>query len=496
MYPKMELQDDPLSFLAKKKPLSDKIQFIHKILKDRFTGVDRISVVLYDSKSDLLKTFLHSSDEAYPLVQYEAQLSKIDSLKVIVESGQARVVNDLSIYIGSGSEHTKKIISQGYLSSYTHPIFLNGTFLGFIFFNSCQKRFFENQVLQNVNYFGHLISSLVSIELSTTRMMMATIQAAKNITSHHHLETGLHIDRVSFYARLIAQVLAPKYGFSDEFIEHIFLFAPLHDIGKIGVPNNVLNKPEKLDLNEFNKMKEHVVIGRQIVDSIVRDFGLETIQQVTTLRNIAEYHHEALDGSGYCIGLQGEEIPIEARIISVADIFDALTSARGYKTAWSMQEAFSMLQQLAGIKLDRDCVNALIQNPEKIIEIQDGFKDIPNRAKYGNRKFPRVNIEVKGDFRILHSEDNKEVEKVHAFKAKAIGRGGMMMISPVTVGVETPLRIRLFPFSQTILLVAKVVWTKPIEEKESKNFKIGLEFDSHYQSSPLLIDFLLQAPIT
>jgi HD-GYP domain-containing protein (c-di-GMP phosphodiesterase class II) len=495
MNTKVELQDDPLSFLAKKKPLSEKVQFIYKALKERSLGVDRISVVLYDSKSDLLKTFLYSSDEVNPLIQYQAKLSKIKSLKDIVDSGQARVVNDLSIYDGSGSEHTKKIIAQGFLSSYTHPIFLNGSFLGFVFFNSYQKQFFQNQILQEVNFFGHLISSLVSIELSTTRMMLATIQAAKQISTHHHLETGMHIDRVSFYARLIAQVLAPKYGFTDEFIEHIFLFAPLHDIGKIGVPNEVLNKPDKLDPNELNKMKEHVVIGRQIVDSIVRDFGLETIQQMTTLRNIAEFHHETLDGSGYCIGLQGDEIPIEARIISVADIFDALTSARGYKTAWSNKEAFSMLHQLAGLKLDKDCVEALVQNPQKIKEIQDGFKESPSKVKVGHRKFPRVNIEIKGEFRILYPENNEGIEKVFAIKARAIGRGGMMMFSPINVGEKTPLQVRLFPFSQTITLNAKVAWTKPVGAKDSLGFKIGLEFDSKFQASLLLIDFLLQAPI-
>lgn len=124
-------------------------------------------------------------------------------------------------------------------------------------------------------------------------------------------------------------------------------------------------------------MKEHVVIGRRIIDAILQDFGLDTLPHADMLRNIAEYHHEAVDGSGYRLGLRGEEIPIEARIIAVADIFDALTSRRRYKVAWTNQEAFRLLQQLAGFKLDRDCVAALIENEEAVLEIQAQFNEDP-----------------------------------------------------------------------------------------------------------------------
>jgi HD-GYP domain-containing protein (c-di-GMP phosphodiesterase class II) len=93
------------------------------------------------------------------------------------------------------------------------------------------------------------------------------------------------------------------------------------------------------------------------------------------LRNIAEYHHEAIDGSGYPKGLKGDEIPIEARISAVADVFDALTSRRVYKAAWTNEEAFAVLQKMSNAKLDRDCVNALIDNLDKILAIQRQFRD-------------------------------------------------------------------------------------------------------------------------
>ncbi|MBI3595186.1 MAG: HD domain-containing protein [Nitrospirae bacterium] len=491
MNPKVELYEDRLSFLNKKIPVSEKLKLIHQIIRNRVTCVDRIAVILHDSKSDLLKTFIYSSDEDHPLIRYQAKLSKVKSLKTIMESEQARVVNDLTVFEGGRAEHTKRIASQGFGSSYTLPMFLNGQFLGFVFFNSYEKNSFQAEILGELNFFGHFISSLVSTELASIRMMLSTIQAAKEISSYHHLETGQHIDRVSHYARLIAQEIAPLYGFSDEYIENIFLFSPLHDIGKVGVPENLLKKNEKLSGDEIEGLKKHVIIGRKIIDSIIKDFGLDTLPHATMLRNMAEYHHETLDGSGYVLGLQGQQIPIEARIISVADIFDALTSSRSYKTAWSNDEAFAMLQQLAGIKLDKDCVRALTQNPEKVREIQEGFKESLHPPMIGKRRYPRIKMAVKGDFRILLPEKDK---KIYPIRTKNLGRNGLMFDSSVLLAVGTPLQVRLYPFSDEITFIAVVAWIEPGADVTSRIHHVGIEFKPIRQASLLLIDFLLQAP--
>lgn len=175
--------------------------------------------------------------------------------------------------------------------------------------------------------------------------------------------------------RLIARELSANYGISDEQIEHIFLFSPMHDVGKIGIPDNILRKPSKLNAAEFDVMKTHPEKGREIIDSVLKDFSLGTFGHVDILRNIAEYHHEAIDGSGYPKGLKGDEIPIEARISAVADVFDALTSRRSYKAPWSNEEAFVVLRQMSNSKLDRDCVEALITHVDKVLEIQKRFRD-------------------------------------------------------------------------------------------------------------------------
>ena len=122
-------------------------------------------------------------------------------------------------------------------------------------------------------------------------------------------------------------------------------------------------------------MKSHARLGREIIDTLLANFMLEGIHHVDVLRNIAESHHEAMNGSGYPYGKKGNDIPLEARIVAVADVFDALTSKRPYKEAWSNAEAFNTLKQLAGSQLDQECVSALIDNQAAIEAIQNQFHE-------------------------------------------------------------------------------------------------------------------------
>lgn len=366
---------DTLGDLNRLAPLSEKLKDIHDALSRRFDFIDRVSVAIYDPKTDDLKTFIHSSGNGPSLARYQAKLHEAGSLREILESGKPRVVNDLDIFSGGTHEHTKRIAEQGYGSSYTMPMYSNGEFFGFVFFNSYRKNVFDEEVLHFLDVFAHLISLVVIGEFAAVRTIVSTVQAARDIANLRDTETGAHLDRMSRYARIVAQDLAPKYGFDDEFVEYVFLFAPLHDIGKIGIPDNVLLKAGLLDAHEKEVMRTHAQKGRQIIDSMLHDFGLESLEYLDILRNIAEHHHETLDGRGYPQGLTGGFIPMESRIVAVADIFDALTSHRPYKEAWSTDEAFAELRKLAGTKLDADCVEALIRHRAEIEEIRTRFTE-------------------------------------------------------------------------------------------------------------------------
>ena len=246
---------DTLDPLNKSASLSDKVASLQAILQRRFPFVQHSSVAIFDPKTELLKTFADSGGGHHRLRQYEARLTDAPSLQAILDKGRPRVVNDLDIFADGGHQHTQRIRAQGYGSSYTLPMYVSGTFFGFIFFNSREKEVFTDEVLHYLDLFGHLIALMVINEVSGIRTLQASIKTATSFLHQRDEDTGSHLDRMSNFARLIARDLAQHYQLTDELIEHIFLFAPLHDIGKIAIPDHVLRKPGKLDEAEFTIMK-------------------------------------------------------------------------------------------------------------------------------------------------------------------------------------------------------------------------------------------------
>ena len=366
---------DLLDDLNKPLPLKDKIMSAHRSIQQKFPFIARIAIALYDPETRILKTYLHSSGEDEPLAHYQSTLENAPSLKEILDKGLPRVVNNLVTFESGAHEHTQRIGRQGYAASYTMPMFHSGEFIGFLFFNAYQTDVFTEKVLSILDIYGHLISLMVINELSTFKVMSAALKTTNHITHLRDPETGSHLDRMSRYSRLIAETLASKYNLDDAYIEHIFMFSPLHDIGKISIPDSILLKPGPLNAMERSIMNTHTHIGRQMIDDMISNFGLDSIHHLDILKNIAEFHHEAVNGSGYPSGKTSDEIPLEARIVAVADVFDALTSRRPYKDAWSNAKAFDTLKLLAGETLDLDCVNALIENRQKVESIQQQFKE-------------------------------------------------------------------------------------------------------------------------
>jgi len=366
---------DRLSNINKFLPLKEKLILTHKSINEVFPFIVRIAIALYDPKTKMLKTYLHSSENDNPLDHYQTPLENAPSLKKIFEQGFPRVVNNLVTFDDGEHEHTRRIGRSGYAASYTLPIFNDGEFIGFIFFNSNKKDVFSEGALAHIDVYAHMISLLVINELSSVQVLTGAVKTTGHITHIRDPETGSHLDRMSRYSRLIANDLAQDYQLDDDYIEYIFMFSPLHDIGKIGIPDSILLKQGKLTEAEKNIMKTHVEKGCEIIDELLQNFGLQGLVHMNILRNIAMSHHEAVNGTGYPTGLRGDEIPLESRIVAVADVFDALTSKRPYKEAWSNEKAINMLKELSGEKLDKLCVNALLDNMDQVEIIQQQFKD-------------------------------------------------------------------------------------------------------------------------
>ncbi|MEY2632931.1 MAG: hypothetical protein RIR00_1585, partial [Pseudomonadota bacterium] len=177
-------------------------------------------------------------------------------------------------------------------------------------------------------------------------------------------ETGAHIQRMAHYSRLIARQL----GLDDAQQKLIFEAAPMHDVGKIGIPDHILLKPGRLTPEEFELMKRHASLGYELLNgsaSSVLQAGAE----------IANSHHEKFDGSGYPNGLAGETIPLFGRIVAVADVFDALTSERPYKKAWPVEDARKLLVDGRGQHFDPVCVDAFLEIWDEAMGIREQFGD-------------------------------------------------------------------------------------------------------------------------
>ena len=188
------------------------------------------------------------------------------------------------------------------------------------------------------------------------------IQRLGRAAEYKDTDTGEHIARMSRYSK----VLALAYGMSEYEAEQLKQAAPMHDVGKIGIPDSVLLKPGRLNENEYEHMKQHALIGAKILEN-------STSPLLQLAHTLALEHHEKWDGTGYPYGLKGEEISIEGRIVTIADVFDALTSKRPYKKAWSVEEALDLLKDEAGKHFDPQLVDLFIGQIDSIIEIKNTY---------------------------------------------------------------------------------------------------------------------------
>lgn len=205
----------------------------------------------------------------------------------------------------------------------------------------------------------------------------ATILGLAKLAEYRDKGTGSHLERIREYARIIAVEFAnhPEYRdtITDEYINDIFHSAILHDIGKVGVPDAILTKPDRLTPQEFEMVKQHAVLGGDVLDAI--DSQIEGKSFLTMGKEIAYYHHEKWDGTGYPEGLKGAQIPLSARFVALADVYDALTSRRFYKEAYPHETARETIRQLKGRHFDPDVVDAFLIHERRFQKICQRFKD-------------------------------------------------------------------------------------------------------------------------
>lgn len=213
-----------------------------------------------------------------------------------------------------------------------------------------QNRLLQNQVAARTS------------ELHETQLKI--IQRLGRAAEYRDNETGFHVIRMSHYARLIAEA----YGGNPYWVDLLYNAAPMHDVGKIGIPDHILLKPGRLDDDEMTIMRRHCEFGAEIL-------GMDDNPLLQLSRSIALTHHEKWDGSGYPNSLSGEDIPLEGRITAIADVFDALTSERPYKKAWDVEDAANFIQENSGSHFDPNLAALFDRVFDDVLKIKSEYKD-------------------------------------------------------------------------------------------------------------------------
>jgi response regulator RpfG family c-di-GMP phosphodiesterase len=209
----------------------------------------------------------------------------------------------------------------------------------------------------------------------------ATITAFSSLTQARHHETGSHIQRTRNYVRVLAETLANHARFRDRIdnntLQLLTNAAPLHDIGKVAIPDSILLKPGKLTAGEWMIMKQHCVIGRDTILATARELGDGDDAFLTCAAEIAYCHHERWNGGGYPLGLAAEAIPLSARLMAVADVYDALISRRVYKEAEPHQTALDLMAQESGRHFDPEILAVMLSIADQFQQIAQEFTDAP-----------------------------------------------------------------------------------------------------------------------
>ena len=211
-----------------------------------------------------------------------------------------------------------------------------------------------------------------------------TMIAMGSLAETRDNETGNHIRRTQNYIKILAEKLSGNQKFQNtltyEMINRLYKSAPLHDIGKVGIPDDILKKPDKLTTEEFEIMKRHTVIGRDAIQAAEKSLGAQT-SFLSMAREIAWSHHERWDGTGYPRGLAGEQIPLAGRLMAIPDVYDALISARVYKKAFSHEETVELIRKEVSTHFDPDIVSAFLDVADQFSEIAKTYRDHDGEAE-------------------------------------------------------------------------------------------------------------------
>lgn len=345
----------------------ENLAFMSQLLKDDYRVVvakngKQALQLLDEQKIDIvLLDVVMPEMDGYEVIEHIKSLKSLDDVPVIFLTGKDSVEDEEKGFALGACDYINKPISPPVLKARVKTHLQNKRTRDFL---KDQNAFLENEIHKRTAEMSHLQD--------------ATITAMASLAETRDQETGNHIRRTQLYVQLLANKLREHEKYKDELsprlVNIFYKSAPLHDIGKVGIPDNILLKPGKLEYDEFEEMKKHTDFGFKAIEDAESEMdGEDTFLKVA--KDIAHYHHEKWDGSGYPDGLKGEEIPLCARLMAIADVYDALISKRVYKDAMPHKEAMKIIAEGKGTHFDPDMLDVFFEIENEFYEIASKYTD-------------------------------------------------------------------------------------------------------------------------
>lgn len=373
--------------LSKNVPFKDILEYIYNTFS-QYIPYTHIGVALIDEKKKIITASYAASGKYHENLPVRVLGSKVilkeTSLLSVIESGKERIINDLEEYLKGKplKDYNKILLEEGIKSSITFPLKNNNEVIGIIFFSSNTKNVYKNEHVRFLKTLANSIALSLEKDIFIEDMIISSTLALAKLTEERDNETGEHLQRMKIYSKMIAEFLSKEEKYKEfidiSYINNIERFAPLHDVGKVAIRDEILLKPGKLTKEEFEIMKTHATFGAKVLrlaDDSLKKKGRSIFKLAI---EISEGHHEKWDGSGYPYGKAGEAIPLSARIVAMADVFDALTSQRPYKKPFTFEDSVKIITEGKGKHFDPEIIDVFIKNIDTIKDKYLEFREENN----------------------------------------------------------------------------------------------------------------------
>lgn len=348
-----------------------------------FIPYNHIGIALLRDNGEVLEASYGISDPLLDdlpkkLMGIRAEVEKT-SLESIVKNGAPRVINDLEKYTkNKDADYNKILMEAGIKSSISLPLKVNNKPIGIIFFSNIKQNIYKEEHIEFLKTLSNSIAISLNKNIFIDEMLYSTLLALTKMAEARDEDTADHLDRMTAYSVMITEFLIQDKQYEEDitvpFLKGIERFSPMHDIGKVGVKDGILLKPGKLTEEEYEEMKKHVAYGADVLRTAESNIAKQRYSMFKMGIEIVEGHHEWWDGSGYPYNKSGYEIPLSARIVAVADVFDALTSKRPYKKAYGFEESINYIIVGSGQHFDPAIIVSLDRHKTELHELYLSFQ--------------------------------------------------------------------------------------------------------------------------